>query len=660
MNIRIIPLILVFSLLIQSFLPAQSKRLERADAAFATGEFYLAIDFYKDAYNAVTDRELRSDILFQIAKSYRLINDSRQAEVWFRKTINRDYSNPLVYLYYGDALLMNGKYEEAQAEYQRFADLRPDDLRAKNGLLSCQLSREWLENPTAYQVMEMNFFNSRQSDFAPAFARDDYSVVYFTTSRKDATGKGIHGATGEKFSDIFESRLDRRGSWSSPSSIGDQINTAFDEGTPSLTFDYTTMYFTSCKAVRRKENGCQIYVSTRSGERWGKPEPVPIADDSVVVAHPAISPDELTLYFVSDMPGGQGGKDIWKVARTGKTDSWGKPENLGPEINTSGDEVFPYVHFDGSLYFSSDGHPGMGGLDIFKARKEDSGKWRVDNMRYPINSPADDFGIVFEKETERGYFSSNRARRGTDNIFSFHLPPLVFQVSGRVIDDKSEQIIPGVLVRMLGSDGLTQEVTTGSDGTFRFMLRANVDYVFIASKEGYLTGKGRETTKGVNRSIDFEVDVQLSSIEKPIDLPNIFYDFARWELRPESMASLDQLVETLNDNPTVTIELASHTDARGSAASNIELSQKRAQSVVDYLIAKGIASDRLSAKGYGKTMPKTIDVRTAREYSFLKEGDILTEQFINRLPTEEEREAAHQINRRTDFRVLRTNYIPKR
>lgn len=659
MNLRFLSFIVLLCLLTTESILGQSKRLERANAAFETGEYFLAVDLYKDAYNAVSDRDLRSEIIFKIGECYRKINDSRQAEVWYKKAINRNYSNPLVYLYYANALQMNEKFDDAVIEYQRYSELRPDDPRGRNGLMSCQAAREWMANPTAYQVNEMQFFNSRQSDFSPAFAREDYTVVYFTSSRKEATSKDTHGATGEKFSDIFVATQDRRGSWSTPISLGDPINTIFDEGTPTLTADFTTMYFTSCKAVKRKSNGCQIYVSQRSGDKWGRPELVNLAADSIVVAHPAISPDDLTLYFVSDMDGGQGGKDIWKVTRKSKADSWSEPVNLGSEINTKGDEVFPYVHPDGTLYFSSNGHIGMGGLDIFKASKESSGRWKVENMRYPVNSPADDFGITFEKDNERGFFSSNRSRRGTDNIFSFYLPPLVFNVSGAVLDERTEKPINGVLVRMVGSDGLTQEMTTSSEGYFRFMLRPGVDYVFIASKEGYLTGKGRETTKGVDRSTDFRVGIQLSSTAAPIDLPNIFYDFARWELRPESMVTLDKLVETLNDNPNVTIELASHTDARGTAAANIELSQKRAQSVVDYLISKGIAPDRLSAKGYGKSVPKTIDMKAAREFTFLNEGDVLTEQFIQRLSTEELREAAHQINRRTEFSVLRTDYTPR-
>ncbi len=659
MNIRFFSILLLLVLFISGNAWAQTGRLERAEAAFRIGEYYNSIELYKDAYNAVTDREARSEIIFKIAKSYFKINDSRQAEVWLRKAINRNFENPLVHLYYANALQMNEKFDEAIFEYQRYNEIKPEDPRGRNGIISSRLAREWMANPTAYQVSEMHFFNSRQSDFSPVFGNENYSVVYFTSSREGVSGKEIHGATGEKFSDIFESRLDRRGTWSDPLPLGDQINSEFDEGTVSMSGNYTTMYFTSCKAIRRKVNGCQIYFSERSGERWGRPKLIEIAADSIIVAHPAISPDELKLYFASDLPGGQGGKDIWQITRTSKNDSWSEPVNLGHVINTPEDELFPFIHNDGTLYFSSRGHVGMGGLDIFKASLDRTGNWVIENMRFPVNSTSDDFGIVFEQVNERGFFSSNRNRRGGDNIFSFHLPPLVFSVAGSITDQKTEKPIPEVLIKMVGSDGLTQEITSSSEGTFRLMLRPGVDYVFIASKEGFLTGKGRETTKGVDRSTVFSLGIQLSSIASPIDLPNIFYDFGRWELRPESMVALDRLVETLNDNPNVTIELASHTDARGSVAANIDLSQKRAQSVVNYLISRGIAADRLFAKGYGESEPKTADLKTAREFTFLNEGDRLTEQFINNLASEEIREAAHQINRRTEFRVLRTDYVPR-
>lgn len=637
-----------------SDLYGQLRRLERAERAWDAGEYYEAIDLYKDAYAAVSDRDLRTEIIFRIAKCYMKVSDIRQTETWFRRAVSRNYDNPEVHWYYGEALKMNEKYEEAIEQFTIFRELIPGDPRGETGIKSSEMAMKLLEYPTPYEITEVNFFNSRESDYSPAFANDDYTLVYFTSARKE-NRSSRHGVTGEYFANIYESRQDRQGRWSSPSPL-DGINSEFDEGTPSLNSDQTVLYFTSCKATRRRTNGCQVYFATRSGNNWGRPEVINLAPDTLVAAHPAISPDELTLYFVSDMPGGHGGKDIWKVIRGSKSDSWGAPVNLGPDINTFGDEVFPFVHHDGTLYFSSGGHPGMGGLDIFMAVQKEDGGWSVSNMGYPVNSSADDFGIVFEKEAERGYFSSNRGRRSIDNIYSFYLPPLYFNVDGRVRDIDTEESIDGSAVKMVGSDGTILEVNTGKDGMFRFMLRPGVDYVFLASKDGYLTDKRGVTTRGLDRSEDFFITIDIQSFDKPIELPNILYDFDRWDLRPESMVALDRLVETLNDNPHVTIELASHTDSRGGMAHNLELSQRRAQSVVNYLVENGIAGDRMVAVGYGKSRPKTVDERLNEANPFLPPGTVLTEEFIQRLPTEQQREAAHQINRRTEFEVLSTDY----
>ena len=301
----------------------------------------------------------------------------------------------------------------------------------------------------------------------------------------------------------------------------------------------------------------------------------------------------------------------------------------------------------------------MGGLDIYKANQGEDGTWVIENMKYPINSAADDFGIVFEKDMERGYFSSARKGRGNDEIYMFALPPLKFNVIGEVRDDKTDALLVNATVKSIGSDGITVEATTDAEGTFRFMLKPNTDYVFVATKEGYLNGKERETTKGQEKSTDFRSTIYLSNILETIELSNsnVFYDFAKWDLRPEAMVSLDKLIETLNDNPTITIELMAHTDSRDSEEFNLDLSQKRAQSVVDYLIARGIDPARLSAKGYGESQPKTVTQRINESYPFLPEGRVLDERFINSLPASRQEEA-HQLNRRTEFRVLRTDYKP--
>jgi len=649
----VVLLILLFAV------PAQGQKKPKdfkAQAAFEAGEYYEAIDLYKDAYNKV-DRDKKPEVFFKIGECYRILGDARSSVLWYKKAVREDYQDPLIFLRYGQMLLVNEDYEEAEEEFKKYVELVPDDPRGGIGVESCQAARVWSENPTGYIVENMRVLNSRERDFSPAYLNDAYTELLFTSTREDATGNDTHGATGQNFADIFLSNLDRKGKWSIPVPV-ESLNTEFEEGTPCVSSDFSELYFTRCKKGKSQQLGCQLYKASFSAGDWSEPELVfEEFGDSVTTAHPAISPDGNTLYFVSDMPGGLGEHDIWKVTR--EDGAWSAPENLGEAINTPGNELYPYVHPDGTFYFSSDSRIGLGGLDIFKAKQDETGSWTVENMRPPINSPEDDFGIVFEEEVERGFFSSARKGRGNDDLYSFVLPPLEFAVNGIVKDERTDRILPGATVRSVGSDGITVEATTGDEASFRFMLKPGTDYVFIASQPGYLNGKVRESTKGLDQSRTFDVTIYLASIEREITIPNIFYDFAKWDLRPESMVSLDNLVETLNDNPNVTIELMSHTDSRGTPADNLELSQKRAQSVVDYLISKGIAADRLQAKGYGESQPKVVDQKLKDEYDFLEIGDVLTEDFINQLPSPELQEKAHQINRRTEFRVLSTDYIPK-
>jgi len=652
-------LILLLLILVASPAFSQKRRANKAYEFFRAGEYYEAIDQFKNAYSKTRDRELKDEMIFMVAECYRLVNDPRNAELWYKRAVRSAYSRPEAQYWLADALKKNGKYQQAIEEFKKYKQLVPSDARADREIRACELADEWLRNPESYRVEELKDLNSRYSDFSPAYGRDDFGVVYFTSSREGAQGKKTHGATGQSFADIFESRLDKKGKWSLPVPV-ESLNSEFEEGTPNLTPDFKEIYFTRCEAGKREEKGCVIMHSARKGEGWDEPKNIGLLADTLVAAHPAISPDGLTLYFVSDIPGGYGGKDIWYVTRDNPSGSWSGPKNAGPDINTPGDEVFPYVRNDGVLFFSSDGHIGMGGLDVFKATPQPDGTWIVQNMRPPINSSADDFGIVFQGNSESGIFSSTRKGRMNDELYYFERPPLRFSVTGLVKDEKTGAPIPAATVQLIASDGANLQTETGTGGDFKFTLRPNVDYILLASKKNYLNGKERVTTKGQEKSRDFMVTILLSSIERPIELPNIYYDFDRWELRPESMVSLDKLVETLNDNPNVTIELMSHTDSRASDEYNLELSQKRAQSVVDYLVSKGIDIERLSAKGYGESMPKVVDADLAAQYPFLKQGVTLTEQYINSLANDEQREIAHQINRRTEFRVLRTDYEPKK
>jgi peptidoglycan-associated lipoprotein len=594
-----------------------------------------------------------------IGECYRLVNDPKNSETWYKLAVKSSYSKPEAQFWLAESIKKNGKYPQAIEEFKKYKQIAPSDSRADQAIRACELAVEWMRNPEAYKVEELKEIVSKEADFSPAYGRDDFSLIYFTSSRDDAAGNKTHGATGQAFTDIFESRIDKKSKWSTPVPV-EGINSESEEGTPSFSSDYKELFFTRCEAGKREKKGCIIMSSKRTGDSWSEPKNTGILPDSVVAAHPSISPDGTELYFVSDISGGYGKKDIWKVTRTGGG-AWSKPVNLGPDINTPGDELFPYVRVDGTLYFASDGQIGMGGLDIFRARPQPDGSWTIQNLKPPINSFADDFGIAFEGETERGIFSSTRKGRNNDELYLFELPPLKFNITGLVKDEKTGGPITSSRIELIASDGNSLQAETGTGGDFKFALKEDVDYIIVASKKGYLKGKDKETTKGQEKSRDFMVTILLTPIDNPVELPNILYDFGKWDLRPESMVSLDKLVETLNDNSNVTIELMSHTDSRDTEAYNQDLSQKRAQVVVQYLIEKGIEAERLSPKGYGESAPKTVDKLIATQNSFLKEGMVLSEQVINSLANEEQKEIAHQINRRTEFRVLRTDYeAPKK
>ena len=666
MNLKLsgIVLLLFFS---ANFAFSQAKDYQKGEEAFQYGEFWTAIEHYKVAYSKYSDPVKKAELIFKIGLCYKYLHESKEAELWFKKTIKVKYPDPLAVLYYADALKMNGSFEEAAIEYKNFGKLVPGDKRAEIGVKSSELAAKWKEKPTRYQVENMAFFNSKDQDFSPVYAKKDYKILYFTSNRSGSAGDAIHAVTGAGFMDLWETALDRKGKWSEPKAIeGTSINTPDDEGASSLNLKGNTLYFTRCRVDKKYILGCKIYGSTRKGLTWDVATEIVVngAVDSTTLGHPSISDDELSLYFSANLPGGYGSRDIWMLKRDKKNGPWNPdPVNLGPEINTPGYEAFPYIRNNGKLYFSSDYHVGMGGFDIFEATlNSKTGKYKIVNLKSPINSNADDFGIIFEGESERGFFSSSRkGGKGGDDIYQFSLPPLQFNLSGIIKDCKTDEVVVGAKVVLKGSDGTSLEVLSEADGSYKFSLGANTDYQISCSKEKYLSGNGGESTKGLEDNKDFKVDLCMDAVREPIELQNIEYDLGKWDLRPESMVSLDKLVETLNNNPNIVIELGSNTDFRDTDQRNDTLSQRRAQSVVNYLIEKGIESDRLVAKGYGERNPKKVDKKLAERYSgFLKDGDILNEKFIKALSTVEEQEVCHQANRRTEFRVLREDYVSKK
>lgn len=646
----------LFLLIVSSLYSCKSAKLSDAEEKQRIGEYYEAAAIYRKVYTKTSPkkRDLRGYIAYRMAECNRLINNTAKATSAYMNAIRYDYPDSTVYLRMGQMLQKTGRYPEAIKNYDIYMESDPSNLLAINGIQGCELAPGWKKNPTRYEVRRMDKFNSRRGEFSPMLAGDKYDQLYFASSRSKDKDAKVSAITGQNNNNLFLVKQDEKGAWLAPVELEDEVNTEYDEGTPSFSPDGNTMYYTYCAQDPEGPRTAEIYISTRSSAKWGKGTRATIVKDSVTaLGHPSISPDGKYLYFVSDAVGGFGGKDIFRARVAGN--DFGPMENLGEEINTPGDEMFPYVRDSVTLYFASNGHPGMGGLDLFKATQDSTGKWNVENLGAPINSMADDFGITFAGKEERGFFCSNRNdARGYDHIYSFERPTITIFIEG-IVNDVDEYPIEDATVRIVGKDGLNVKVPVKKDGTYRVELERDIRYVMMASARGYLNQNYELHTGPEEKNETYIVDFFLSPISKPVVIDNIFYDFDKATLRPESKKALDEMIKMLNDNPNVTIELGAHTDRKGTDQYNERLAQRRAQSVVDYLIAGGIEAARLEAKGYGESVPKTINKKMAKQFDFLKEGDVLTEEFILALPPEQQ-EIADQINRRTEFKVLRTNY----
>ncbi|MFZ4522654.1 MAG: OmpA family protein [Bacteroidales bacterium] len=707
---------------------AQNKFSKAADAAYADQMFLLALQKYQKAYSKIKKNKAERDrISLRIAECYRMMNNTKKAESSYKRLVtNASYikDNPKILLVYADMLKANGNYEEAIKQYKAYKEAGPADPRAEIGIATCTEAKLWIENPTKYGVKWEKLLNTKEDDFAASYADKKYISIVFTSDRNGAKGRDIDNWTGLGFSDLFLSRIDRKSDWSKPvlADAGGMINSKANDGVGQFNARFSSYYFTRCWNDPKKKNGCAIMKSSRQGgTNWSEPEKVELGgDSSTIMGHPSVGSDE-TIFFSADLPGGFGGKDIWMAKKEKKGGKYVKV-NLGPMINTAGDELFPFIRNDSILYFSSNGHPGMGGLDIFVSTRSKSGtanlyQWKsaVDNksftntdgatnyqwqssldnktfanaagattstykpggamttdhwskpinMKSPINSPADDFGIVFNgDELEQGLFSSNRpGGKGRDDIYSFIIPPVYYTLEGTVTDDRTLQPIAGAKVNIVGTDGRTLEDNTDDKGHYGFnkmQILANTTYDILVTKKDYFNEKGRETTVGIERSKDLVRNFVLRPIpKKPVVLPDILYDLGKWDLKPQYRDSLQGLIETLDANENIVIELASHTDSRDSDERNDILSQKRAQSVVDYLISRGIDPDRLVAKGYGERVPRNLNKDVIKEGYTIKTGTTLNDSVINLLTSTTLKEAAHQLNRRSEFSILRNDFVPK-
>ena len=635
---------------------AADNAMRKGEKFLAIGEYHDAAEQFKKAYakTPTKERQLRGQRALKMAHCYRHISSTQKAISAYRNALRYNVATLDDRLDYARLLLKNGEYKRALTEFELLNDSMPNNVLVRNGLLSAKMAPKWKEQGSDYTVKKMTEFNSRRADYCPVLAGDQWDRLYFSSTRNDALGDELSGITGAKPGDIFFSDKDDKGKWSKPQTIESGLNTEYDEGACCLSPDGSTMYLTQCLSDASYPRFAQIVTAQRSDASWGKTTPLLITNDTLSsYAHPAVSPDGEWLYFVSDMPGGKGGLDIWRMRLTANGPVG--VENLGEPINTPGDEMFPTFRPNGDFYFSSDGHPGFGGLDIFIATVGEDGKYHLSHPGYPLNSQGDDFGMTFQGQLNQGFFSSNRGDgRGWDHIYSFYNPEIVQTIRGWIYEQDGYELTAGE-ARIVGTDGTNLRLGVRGDGSFEYVVKPGVDYIILAMCDGFLNHKEEIHVDSVKESKVYDLQFPLASISAPVLIDNIFYAFDKATLLPESKNALDSLILMLNENPNITIELSAHTDYRGAEDYNKKLSQKRAESVVKYLINHGIAADRLTAVGYGEEKPKTIRRKVAERYPWLKENDVLTEEFILKLKPEQQ-ETANALNRRTEFKVLRTTY----
>ena len=638
------------------FVSCGSAKLSVADEQMERGEYFDAAKTYRKIYNKLTKKEQRTqrgEVALKMAECYRRLSQFPRASAAYQNAIRYGVGDSTTTLALARSFHAEGKYAQAITAYEDYLTLDPNHESAKMGLSGAKGALEAKADPTRYVIRQHKLVNSRRSDYAPMLTGENDDMLYYTTTNEKVKGDSRSEITGTKKPDIWVMKKDEQGQWQKPEAVEGELNTDVEEGICAFSPDGNTMYLTKARREPNSSTVVEIYSASRTEASWSSAQKFEITADTLSsVGHPAVSPSGEWLYFTSNMPGGSGAYDIWRI---NIKDRVGSLENLGEFINTPGNEQYPYLRGDSILYFASDGHSGMGGLDLFRAEQTPSGGWSVENMGWPVNSPADDFGITFARGSESGFFSSNRGdARGYDHIYTFELPNLEIWISGWVLD-KDEEPIPNATIRIVGNDGSNQKAVGRDDGSFRFPLQRGISYTMLAGARGYLNARQEFTSDTAEEDAEYGVDFILASINKPVVIENIFYDFDKATLRPESKSALDEMAKMLLENPNVTIEMGSHTDRKGSDEYNQELSQRRAQSVIDYLIAAGIETERLKPQGYGETKPKVITKKLAREFPQFEEGIELTPEFIESLG-EKDQEIADQINRRTEFKVLSIDY----
>ena len=641
---------------------AQNDITADADAAFDRGGYFEAAKDYQVAYAKLKgDLEEKGRVCFLIGECYRLSRALPAAEEWYKRAIDLKWAadHPEVFKNYGLVFMGQGDFDDAVEQFEKFKSNGGDEDLADTFINSCNNAAESLVvGESRFVVEPLVMVNSPSFDFAMAFADKRGEEVIFASSRSSSMGSGEDPITGESYMDLFSAEVDRKNKWSIPEPLGNTINSPSNEGGVALDAKFKTLYFTRCLIDKDNNFPCDIYVAEKTGSRWGAAEELGIldreaGDDSSQVGQPTLTPDDQFLVFASDMQGGQGGRDLWYIQYDEANGEWGAPENMGPGINSSNDEFFPHIRKNGDLYFASDRPGGMGGLDILKAT------WKGDGMNfeapefmgYPINTASDDFALVYHPKEEKGYLSSDRPEsKGKDDIFAFSMPPLEFDYVPYVYDYDTGMPIAGAKVTVTSSDGESVSSETDSEGGAEeggWEIGAESTYAVDISIEGYISAGDQFSTIGLSKSTNFIKEYLLREVVTNEDypMPLVQYEFAKADLVvnevTNSKDSLDYLVDLLERNPTFVISLEAHTDTRGGVKANDLLSQKRAETCVNYLVERGIERARLQPVGRGESMP------------------LISDADIAALATEELREEAHQKNRRTVFRITSFDYVPE-
>jgi peptidoglycan-associated lipoprotein len=647
----LLPLIVSFSLMTFLFsCGAKKGSIGAAREAYIKKEFYISGENYRKVYSSTKNKQEKIEAANKAAECYWLMNDMKNAESWYRKAIKVDPKNTENQLRLAKTLKNNQKFEEAIVEFKNYQKMTPEGAQeVERQIKGCENALKWKNDKTRYNVENVKALNTRWQDYAPQWFKKDQLII--TSDReKGVSGSTMYGWTGNGYCDLYTStyKVDKKNpnniTYQMPVLVDkDKLNGKLNDGAIAFDSRFTTAYVTRCNYDNNfKGKSCRIYTSTLTGSEWSEPEHLNFSSDSFNCGQPTLTKDGQTMYFSSDMPGGFGGKDLYMVSYSKRSKTWGDPVNLGPTINTDENEVYPTIHEDGTLYFASSGHVGLGGTDIFMTKGNGTDWGEPINMKSPINSHGDDFAIIFGKDKESGYFTSNReGSKGADDIYRFSMNPLVFTLSGVVRNAKTKAVMPNATITITSSSDTGKIVLkTDQVGSYKISLKQKTDYELFASRQMFYDSKTEEkTTKGLEQSADLVQDFELNSLGlETFTLRGILYDLNKADIRPDAALILDSLVLVLNKYPSLKIELGSHTDCRADSLYNIGLSQRRADSAVTYLRNHGIDSLRLVSVGYGENMLEVTECAC--------EGPNEREQGLKCT------EAQHQLNRRTTVKVL--------